>query len=61
MDDKPNLKAWFDKISARPAVQRGLDVPETNKFKSMTKEDEEKAVAEAQKFMVSTANPGTQK
>jgi glutathione S-transferase len=61
LDDKPNLKAWLDKIAARPAVQRGLDVPEKNKFKSMTKEEEEKAIAEAQKFMGSTSAPGAQK
>ena len=25
--DFPNVKAWFDKIGARPAVQRGMAVP----------------------------------
>ncbi len=27
LNDFPNVKRWFDEISARPAVQRGLDVP----------------------------------
>jgi GST-like protein len=26
MDDYPNVKRWFDKLNARPAVQRGLQV-----------------------------------
>jgi glutathione S-transferase len=26
----PNLKVWFDKIDARPAVKKGLDVPPKN-------------------------------
>ena len=61
LDDKPHLKAWFEKIEARPAVQRGLDIPEANKFKSMTEEEAQKAVEEVQKFMGSTAAPATQK
>jgi len=27
LDDFPRVKRWFDKISARPAVQRGMAVP----------------------------------
>ena len=27
LDDFPNVKRWFDAIGARPAVQRGYDVP----------------------------------
>ncbi|KAK9804433.1 hypothetical protein WJX72_012479 [[Myrmecia] bisecta] len=27
LDDKPHLKAWLARIEARPAVQRGLDIP----------------------------------
>lgn len=27
LDDFPNVKGWFDTISARPAVQRGMNVP----------------------------------
>ncbi|MBK8906939.1 MAG: hypothetical protein IPM60_03275, partial [Rhodospirillales bacterium] len=28
LEDHPNLKRWFEAIDARPAVQRGLAVPE---------------------------------
>ena len=27
LDDFPNVKRWFDAISARPAVQKGMTVP----------------------------------
>ena len=27
LEDFPNVKRWFDSISARPAVQRGMAVP----------------------------------
>jgi GST-like protein len=27
LDDFPNVKRWFEMISARPAVQRGMNVP----------------------------------
>lgn len=27
IDDLPNVKAWIDRIAARPAVQRGIEVP----------------------------------
>jgi len=27
LDDFPNLKAWWERINARPAVQKGLSVP----------------------------------
>jgi len=27
LDDYPNVRRWFDAISARPAVQRGMKVP----------------------------------
>jgi GST-like protein len=28
LEDYPNVKRWFDELSARPAVQRGMAVPE---------------------------------
>lgn len=31
IEDSPKLKAWVDRIFARPAVQRGLNVPEENR------------------------------
>jgi GSH-dependent disulfide-bond oxidoreductase len=27
IDAYPNLKAWFDRVAARPAVQKGVTVP----------------------------------
>jgi GSH-dependent disulfide-bond oxidoreductase len=27
LDDYPNVKRWFEAVSARPAVQRGMKVP----------------------------------
>jgi len=27
IDDHPNLKAWYDRVAARPAVQKGVTVP----------------------------------
>ena len=27
VDDLPHLKAWFDRIDARPAVQKALTIP----------------------------------
>jgi GST-like protein len=28
LEDFPNVKRWFDTISGRPAVERGMQVPE---------------------------------
>lgn len=53
--------AWYEKILARPAVQKGLDVPEDNSFKKVlagggqiSQEEVQKKVDEARKFMGST-------
>ena len=27
LDDMPNLRRWFDQVGARPAVQRGMQIP----------------------------------
>ncbi|KAL1916632.1 uncharacterized protein VTP21DRAFT_5336 [Calcarisporiella thermophila] len=40
IDGLPNLKAWLDRIESRPAVQRGLDVPEKDKIKELTSNPE---------------------
>ena len=40
INDLPNLQKWFKRIEARPAVQKGLNIPEPNKF-SEAKSDEE--------------------
>lgn len=39
-------------------MQRGLDVPEPNKMKTMSEEEMKKTIAEVQKFMGSTAPGG---
>ncbi|CAK0785922.1 hypothetical protein CVIRNUC_009135 [Coccomyxa viridis] len=33
LDDNPHLKAWYERMLARPAVQKGLDVPTENAIK----------------------------
>lgn len=39
LDDLPHVKAWMERIASRPAVQRGLDVPD--KFdRELTKDPE---------------------
>jgi glutathione S-transferase len=52
----PNLEAWVDRINARPAVQRGLAVPEKSKMQEALKDPElmQKMVESASKMMVST-------
>ncbi len=48
------MAAWLQRIEARPAVQRGLDVPEPNKFKdTQDPEKAQKMIEEARKMMVS--------
>ncbi len=29
LEEFPNIKRWFDVISARPEVQRGMEIPKT--------------------------------
>ena len=43
------------RIEQRPAVQKGLDIPDTNPVKGMMQDPEkqQKAIADAQKMMVS--------
>ncbi|KAG8956031.1 glutathione S- transferase, nitrogen catabolite repression regulator [Tulasnella sp. 424] len=48
--DFPNVQAWLDRIEARPAVYEGLGVPARGK--KMTKEEEEKAAAEARAWIL---------
>ena len=44
LDSFPNLKAWLERISARPAVVLGNSVPKSNYVKP---EDAERAAKEA--------------
>lgn len=47
MDGFDHLKRWFDQVGARPAVQRGLLVPEPPKAEEM----EEKTVAQGKNIL----------
>jgi glutathione S-transferase len=46
IEDLPHLHKWFKRIEARPAVQRGLNIPEPNPMSKMLSE------AEAQVMLV---------
>ncbi|MEM1410297.1 MAG: glutathione binding-like protein [Pseudomonadota bacterium] len=53
IDPFPHLKRWRDTIAARPAAQRGIEVP----FKfEMTNEQAEKTFAEQARSIVETGN-----
>ena len=55
LDGMPNLQAWLARIEARPAVQRGLDVPEPNRTKDFLSDPGKAAAAveEVRKMSVS--------
>lgn len=55
IDDMPHLQAWMKRIEERPAVQRGLNVPDKNPVKEMMQDPskQQKKIEEAQKMMVS--------
>ena len=38
IDDFPTLKAWEERMEARPGVAKGKDVPEPNKIKELLKD-----------------------
>ncbi len=40
VDDLPNLKAWIARIDARPATQKGLNVPTPDRLKELTENQE---------------------
>lgn len=40
LQDTPNLARWFDVLSSRPAVERGLNVPEPFDIKQIMKDKE---------------------
>ena len=56
LDDKPNLQKWVERVQGRPAVQRGLDVPEPSKIVEATKDPElaKKMIEDAQKMQISS-------
>ncbi len=43
IDGLPHLARWIDAIAARPAVQRGRDIPEPTDFDAMIKQADEAA------------------
>lgn len=49
------MEAWVNRISQRPAVQKGMDVPEPSKLKEALNNPElaEKMIQEARGMMVS--------
>ncbi|KAG8739296.1 glutathione S- transferase, nitrogen catabolite repression regulator [Ceratobasidium sp. 428] len=51
LDDFPNVEAWLKRISERPQVKKGLDIP-TPQGPPMTKEEEVKAAEEARKWIL---------
>lgn len=55
IDDMPHLQAWMKRIEERPAVKKGLDVPDTNPVKEMMQDPkkQQQKIEEAQKMMVS--------
>ena len=48
LDDFPNLKAWFERVMARPAVERGIAVGQ-EKRSNIAKDDDAKKVLFGQK------------
>jgi GST-like protein len=48
LDDFPNLKAWFERVMARPAVERGIAVGQ-EKRQNIAQDDEAKKVLFGQK------------
>ena len=46
--EMPNLSRWFDSVTARPAVKRGLNVPEPFDIKALMKDKDEFKDVEAQ-------------
>ena len=55
IDDMPHLRAWMKRIEERPAVQKGLDVPEENIKKQLARDPQKKEqmIESARKMMVS--------
>ncbi len=54
IDDLPNLARWRDQIRARPAVQRGIEMPPSSFDRDGDSEEQTKAFAEKVRGMVET-------
>ena len=59
VDDLPNLKAWIARIDARPATQKGLNVPTPDRLKEFTESPEK--LEEHTKFIRSLLFKSTDK
>ena len=46
IDEFPHLKAWDDRMLARPGVEKGRHVPSRHRVKEMSKEEVEKHAQE---------------
>jgi endonuclease YncB( thermonuclease family) len=45
-------QAWVDRIAARPAAQRGIDIPEKSQYNpNMSKEEQDKKAEEAKQWI----------
>jgi len=57
IDEFPHLKAWDDRMLARPGVEKGRHVPEPHKMKELSKNKEEmEKHAEAAKSWVQSVS-----
>lgn len=54
IDDLPNLARWRDQIRARPAVQRGIEMPPSSFDRDGDTEEQAKAFSEKVRSMVET-------
>lgn len=52
IDGLSNLKRWLDTVGARPAVQRGMDVPEPADRDTMSEDEKDKLVDSIRNFVV---------
>jgi len=63
LNEFPELKKWADKINERPAIKRGLDVPEPFKLKERlkSKEAEEEYAKQNSKWIMDGQNKDQEK
>lgn len=52
IDGLSNLQRWLDTVGARPAVQRGMDVPEPADRDTMSEDEKDKLVDSIRNFVV---------